>query len=227
MLRSSPKILYAFLITTVTGVTRKDSCKDAVFDKTCVTNLGIENRCILAVHFLDFFFLFRHEPQSLLLFVTVVKCLYYVTHCVWSILRHEDPKSVIARVLSTRNEWNDITLHYASVQTRKSLSDSVYLSKLALGPTHPPIQWVLGVLTPGVWSDHSPPSSAEVKYAWIYISTPPYVFMAWYLVKHRDNFTVTTFSLVMLITWDWAQWCNPDWRYSWFSSSLFPNSINK
>jgi hypothetical protein len=28
-----------------------------------------------------------------------------------------------------------------------------------------------------------------------YTSTPPYVFMAWYLVKHRDNFTFTTFSL--------------------------------
>jgi hypothetical protein len=23
---------------------------------------------------------------------------------------------------------------------------------------------------------------------WIYTSTPPYAFMAWYLIKHRDNF---------------------------------------
>jgi hypothetical protein len=38
----------------------------------------------------------------------------------------------------------------------------------ALGPTQPPIQWVSGVLSPGVKArpgrdaDHSPPSSAEV-----------------------------------------------------------------
>jgi len=24
---------------------------------------------------------------------------------------------------------------------------------------------------------------------WSYTSTPPYVFMTWYLVKHEDNFT--------------------------------------
>jgi hypothetical protein len=38
----------------------------------------------------------------------------------------------------------------------------------ALGPTQPPIQWVPGVLSPGIKrqereADHSPPSSAEVK----------------------------------------------------------------
>jgi hypothetical protein len=38
----------------------------------------------------------------------------------------------------------------------------------ALGPTHPPIQWVPGALSlrvkrPGREADHSPPSSAEVK----------------------------------------------------------------
>jgi len=34
-----------------------------------------------------------------------------------------------------------------------------------------------------------PPSSAEVK-TWSYTSTPPYVFMAWYLVKHRNIFAL-------------------------------------
>jgi hypothetical protein len=39
-----------------------------------------------------------------------------------------------------------------------------------------------GVLSPGVMrqereTDHSPPTSAEVKKMWIYTSTPPYVFM--------------------------------------------------
>jgi hypothetical protein len=31
----------------------------------------------------------------------------------------------------------------------------------------------LGVKRPGREADHSPPSSAEVKYAWRYTSTPP------------------------------------------------------
>jgi len=39
-------------------------------------------------------------------------------------------------------------------------------------------------------ADHSPPSSSEVNKAWSYTSTPPYVFMAWSLVQHRDNLTV-------------------------------------
>jgi hypothetical protein len=70
-----------------------------------------------------------------------------------------------------------------------------YLSRTALGPTLPPIQWVpgalfLGVKRPGREADYSPPSSAEVKNAWSYTSTPQYVFMAWCLVKHGD-FTFT------------------------------------
>jgi hypothetical protein len=36
-------------------------------------------------------------------------------------------------------------------------------SRLTLGPTQPPIQWVPGVKLLGRESDHSPPSSAEVK----------------------------------------------------------------
>jgi hypothetical protein len=62
------------------------------------------------------------------------------------------------------------------------------------GPTQPPIQWILGALSLGVKrlgreADPSPPSSAEVKNALSYTSTPHYVFMAWCLLKHRDNFT--------------------------------------
>jgi hypothetical protein len=45
------------------------------------------------------------------------------------------------------------------------------------GPTQPPSQWVsgalpLGVKRPGREANHSPPSSAELKNAWSYTSTP-------------------------------------------------------
>jgi hypothetical protein len=73
-------------------------------------------------------------------------------------------------------------------------------SRRALGPTRPPIQWVPGALSLevkrlGREADHSPPSSAEVKNAWSYTFTPQYVFMAWCLVKHRNNFTFTRVAL--------------------------------
>jgi len=65
---------------------------------------------------------------------------------------------------------------------------------MVLGPTQPPIQWVTRALSLGVkrlWreADHSPPSSAEIK-EWVES------FMAWCLVKHRDNFIFT-------FTWWW------------------------
>jgi hypothetical protein len=47
----------------------------------------------------------------------------------------------------------------------------------------------LGLKRPGREAQHSPSASAEVKNAWSYSSTPQHVFMAWYSVKHRDNFT--------------------------------------
>jgi hypothetical protein len=60
-----------------------------------------------------------------------------------------------------------------------------------LGPTQHRIQWVMGDLSlrvkrPGPEADYSPPSSAD----WSYTSTLPCVFMAWRLVKHRDNLTL-------------------------------------
>jgi hypothetical protein len=74
-------------------------------------------------------------------------------------------------------------------------------SRTALGPIQPPIQWIPGALSLGIkwpWreADHSPPSSAEVKNAWSCTSNPQYVFMAWCLVKHRDNFTCITICII-------------------------------
>jgi hypothetical protein len=69
--------------------------------------------------------------------------------------------------------------------------------RLALGPTQPSIQWVPGALSLDVklmWreADHSPPSSAEVKECVdLYLHSPNKVSMAWYLFKHKDNFTFT------------------------------------
>jgi hypothetical protein len=56
----------------------------------------------------------------------------------------------------------------------------------ALGFTHPPIQWVPGVLSPGVKrpgreADHSPPTSAEVKKMCIYTSSFIYACMVYCL----------------------------------------------
>jgi hypothetical protein len=68
-------------------------------------------------------------------------------------------------------------------QTSNAIVDTVFI-----WPTQPPIQWVLGALSPGVkrqWreADHSPPASAEVKKIWIYTSTPLYAFMAKCLIS--------------------------------------------
>jgi hypothetical protein len=45
-------------------------------------------------------------------------------------------------------------------------------SRMALGPTQPPIDWTLGALFLGV-KRPEPPYSAEVKNAWSYTATSP------------------------------------------------------
>jgi len=45
-----------------------------------------------------------------------------------------------------------------------------------------------GVKRPECEADHSPLSSAKLKNAWSCTCTPQFVFVAWYLVKHRGNF---------------------------------------
>jgi hypothetical protein len=52
------------------------------------------------------------------------------------------------------------------------------VSRTALEPIQPPIQWIpgalsLGVKRPGREAEHSPPSSVEVNNTWSYTFTPP------------------------------------------------------
>jgi hypothetical protein len=104
----------------------------------------------------------------------------------------------LSRLLFIFNYIMGWTIGVLGFDSRRGLEIFLFTtaSRTALGPTQPPIQWVSGALSLGVKrsgheADHSPPSSAEVKNSWSYTSTPQYVFMAWCLLKHRDNFTFT------------------------------------
>jgi hypothetical protein len=66
----------------------------------------------------------------------------------------------------------------------------IAVSTQVLGPTHQEVK------RPGLEAEHSPLSFAGVKNTWGCTSTPPYAFMTWCLIKHRDNFT---FHLTFLL----------------------------
>jgi hypothetical protein len=71
------------------------------------------------------------------------------------------------------------------------------MSRLALGPTQPPIQCVPGALSLGVKqlgheADHSPASRAKVKeYMEVYLHSPNMPQWHGSQLKHRGNFTFT------------------------------------
>jgi hypothetical protein len=65
-------------------------------------------------------------------------------------------------------------------------------SRMALGPTQPPIQWVpealsLGVKWPGHEADHSPHVEPRSNNEWSYTFTPQYTFMAWCSAKAQGQ----------------------------------------
>jgi len=86
------------------------------------------------------------------------------------------------------------------------------MSGLALVPTRPLASGCWEALYPGIKQlgcevDHSAPSSTKAKNAWSYTTTPHMslwcggallsignIFRAWYLVKHRYNFTFTSWD---------------------------------
>jgi hypothetical protein len=97
-------------------------------------------------------------------------------------------------------------------------------SKLALGPTQTPFQWVPGALSLGKrrmgseadhsppsgadvkneWTyeaGHSPPSSAAVKNEWSYSTTPPCVCMAWYLMSTSHRLCIFYFRFGLISMW--------------------------
>jgi hypothetical protein len=77
-------------------------------------------------------------------------------------------------------DFTDLTDRSVFCQLYSIFSKGTYLHVVQTGSqvNITPIQWVPGVLPPGVKrpgseADHSPPASAEVKKIWIYTSTPP------------------------------------------------------
>jgi hypothetical protein len=81
-------------------------------------------------------------------------------------------------VTGCRLDGQEIKIEFLAGARDFSLLHSVQISSEA---THLPIQWVVGAYSLGVnclglEADHSPPSSAKVKNAWNYTSTPPHTF---------------------------------------------------
>jgi hypothetical protein len=85
---------------------------------------------------------------------------------------------------------------------------------MALGPTQPPIEWVPGALSLGV-KERGREATTHLHLlprSRMHGAIPPlsqYVFMAWCLVKHRDNFTFTFCQeqLYILLRLDmWLGW---------------------
>jgi hypothetical protein len=89
-------------------------------------------------------------------------------------------------------------LNMARFDSRRGLGIFFFTtaSRMVLGPTQPPIQWVpavlsLGVKRPGREANYSPPSSAEVtECVELYLHSPNTPSWRGAQLKHRDNFTL-------------------------------------
>ena len=79
--------------------------------------------------------------------------------------------------------FHNLYLWYKIISSHMEQEQEIYflsrISRLALGSTKLPIQWVKGVFFSGWEADHALPFSAKVKNEWRYISSPLYAFMAY------------------------------------------------
>jgi hypothetical protein len=68
-------------------------------------------------------------------------------------------------------------------------------------------------------ADHSPPSCAEVMNTWRYISTLPYICIAWCLVKHQEflslQYDLTAMESTCVSKWKTGVW----YLVLWFCST--------
>jgi hypothetical protein len=93
---------------------------------------------------------------------------------------------------------------WLGLDSRGRLKISLFttVSRMALGPTQPPIQWAPGdpslrVKRPGREADYSPPSSAEVK-EWVelYLHSPNMPPWRGAQLKRKENFTFYTYLIL-------------------------------
>jgi hypothetical protein len=134
------------------------------------------------------FLAFYGTRRLITVFKTNCHCTLAWARCMQSTISH--PISLNpALILSSHIRLSGTELGYGlddqRFQTWQGLGIFPFItaSRSALGTSQPPIQWVprdlsLGVKRQGREADHSPPSRAEVKNAWSYISTPQYAFIA-------------------------------------------------
>lgn len=96
--------------------------------------------------------------------------------------------------LSQRSNWlvsRRLVIYFRQGQ---GIPSSVFItSRPVVRPTQSLSNGYRGVQQPGCEADRSPPLSADVKKAWSFTSTllHLYLFKEWYLIKHRDNFTLS------------------------------------
>jgi hypothetical protein len=117
---------------------------------------------------------------------------YTLTIYFTSLNRHQNSLSISVGVAT------DLYLDIRGIGARFSAGARYFLLPIASRPDLGPTQWVLWAFFPLIKRpectiDYSPPSSVEVKNAWIYASTP-YYFMAWYNldVTHSCRFSPST-----------------------------------
>jgi hypothetical protein len=89
-------------------------------------------------------------------------------------------------ITKPRHENRMVYTYCSGPVFRKGLLKISATSPMVLGPL------ALGVYRLGHKVEHSLQCSADVKNMWSYTSTSlPILFMMWYLIKHRDNYTFT------------------------------------